>query len=192
MLGISERKTLDSGLDWAFCDTDSLAMVRPKGMSREEFHQKGKEIIDWFEALNPYRKTGSILKFEDVNFGIGSKAQEPLYCFAISSKRYVLFNLSDGKPIVRKASAHGLGHLIDAYTDAEAPAELPAPRVPLAQIGVKRWHHDIWIKIIQAALDGTPDRVTLNWHAAFSKPAALRYSASSPQLLAWLDKWERR
>ena len=37
---------------------------------------------------------------------------EPLYCYTISSKRYVLFNLdAKGRPILRKASAHGLGHL---------------------------------------------------------------------------------
>lgn len=31
----------------------------------------------------------------------------------------------------------------------------------------------------------------LDWHPALSRPAAQRYSASSPQLLAWLDEWNR-
>lgn len=46
-----------------------------------------------------------------------------------------------------------------------------------------------WIKIIEAALGGTPDQVVLNWHPAFSRPAAMRYTASNPELHAWLNKW---
>lgn len=96
-------------------------------------------------------------------------------CIALrSSRRYALFNLSEGKPILRKASAHGLGHLVDPYNEEDAPSDLPAPRVELARIGVKRWHHDLWLKIIQAALDVKPDQVILDRHLAFSKPAALR------------------
>jgi len=46
-----------------------------------------------------------------------------------------------------------------------------------------------WLKIVQAALDGTPDRVMLDWHPALLSPAASRYTASSPHLLAWLNSW---
>jgi hypothetical protein len=190
MLGIAEMKTDELGLDWAFCDTDSLAIVRPDCISRNAFHRKAKEIVDWFRPLNPYRRPDSILKIEDVNFAMDSKEPEPLYCFAISSKRYALFNLdSRENSILRKASAHGLGHLIDPYEEADAPSGLPKPQVPLSDIGVHRWHHDFWIKIIQAAVDGHPDQVPLDWHPSFSLPAAMRYSASSPQLLTWLDQW---
>jgi hypothetical protein len=190
MLGIAELKTDGFGLDWAFCDTDSLAIIRPESISRASFHRKTQEIVDWFELLNPYKQSGSILKIEDVNYGIDTKKREPLYCFAISAKRYALFNLdSNEKPILRKASAHGLGHLMDPYGDSDAPSEIPAPQVPLSEIGIHRWHHDFWIKIIQAAIEGIPDQVRLDWHRAFSRPAAMRYSASSPQLLAWLNQW---
>lgn len=190
MLGIAEKKTEELGLDWAFCDTDSLAIVRSPGKLRSDFQKKAHEIVDWFEALNPYQKSGSILKIEDVNCGIGCADRTPLYCFAISAKRYALFNFdARGKPILRKASAHGLGHLLDPYDDADAPPNLPKPRVSLSEIGVHRWHHDLWVKIIQGAIDNVTDKVLLNWHSALSRPAAMRYSASSPQLLAWLDKW---
>jgi len=187
MLGIAELKTDELGLDWVFCDTDSLAIARPDCISRREFHKKTQQIIDWFKPLNPYRKQESILKIESINYGIGSKEMEPLYCFAISAKRNVLFNLdSNERPIIRKASAHGLGHLIDPYADSDAPPDLPTPRVPLSEIGVHRWHHDLWIKILQAAIDGHPDQVRLDWHPALSRPAAMRYTASSPQLLSWM------
>jgi hypothetical protein len=190
MLGIAEMKTDELGLDWAFCDTDSLAIVRPDCISRNAFHMKAEQIVDWFKPLNPYRRPDSILKIEDVNFAINSREREPLYCFAISSKRYALFNLdSRENPILRKASAHGLGHLIDPYEEDDAPPDIPKPQVPLSEIGVHRWHHDFWIKIIQAAIVGDPDRVPLDWHPAFSHPATMRYSTSSPHLLAWLDQW---
>jgi hypothetical protein len=190
MLGIAEKKTLNLGLDWAFCDTDSLAIVRPKGMSREEFHTRAQRVIDWFGPLNPYQKRESILKLEDLNRGIGSDKMEPLYCFAISAKRYALFNLDkDGRPVLRKASAHGLGHLLDPYSESKAPPSIPPPSVPLRQIRVRRWQYDLWYKILEAALLGRPDNVPLDWHPAFQTPAAIRYTASSPQLLNWVAHW---
>jgi len=115
---------------------------------------------------------------------------QPLYCFAISAKRYALFNLDTKANItLRKASAHGLGHLMDPYSDEQAPQELPKPQVPLSEIGVARWQHDLWIRILQAAIDGHPDQVALDWHPSLSLPAAQRYSASSPHMLAWLDQY---
>ena len=192
MLGIAEKLTIENGLDWAFCDTDSLAITRPENISRNEFRKRTQKLIDWFEPLNPYQKPGSILQLENINFGIDSDQLEPLYCFAISAKRYALFNQdSKGRPILRKASAHGLGHLIEPYTDENAPPELPRPQAPLPAIGVRRWQHDFWLKIIEAALDGHPDQVPLDWHPSLSQPAAQKYAASSPQLLAWVDEWNR-
>jgi hypothetical protein len=190
MLAIAERTVLDAGLDWAFCDTDSLAIIRPPKMSRPTFRKRVHEVIESFVSLNPYRKPGSILKLEDVNFGIKSKSLEQLYVYAISAKRYALFNLdADGRPVLRKASAHGLGHLIDPYRDDDAPEHLPKPQVPLRELGVRRWQHDLWIKIIEAAIDGHPNQVALDWHPSFASPAASRYSASSPEMLRWLTKW---
>jgi hypothetical protein len=190
MLGIAERLTRDLGLDWAFCDTDSLAIVRPDGLSRQEFHERTDQVVDWFAPLNPYTKRGSILKVEDLNSGIGTNKLEPLYCFAISAKRYALFNLNRGKqPVLRKASAHGLGHLLDPYPESEAPPDIPPPRVPLLEVGIRRWQYDIWYKIVEAAVMGRPDNVPLDWHPAFYQPAAIRYTASSPHLLNWVARW---
>ena len=190
MLGIAEKLTIKQGLDWAFCDTDSLAIARPKGISRPEFRKRAQKVIAWFVPLNPYKQPGSILKIEDVNCGIGSNKLEPLYCFAISAKRYALFNLDKrNRPVIRKASAHGLGHLLDPYPESEAPREIPSPHIPLKEIGVRRWQYDFWYKIIEAALHGNPDSVPLDWHPAFKTPAAIRYTASSPQLLSWVARW---
>lgn len=190
MLGIAEKLTIKQGLDWAFCDTDSLAIARPKGVSRPEFHWRAQKVVDWFRPLNPYQKPGSILKSEDVNYETGSNKLQPLFCFAISAKRYALFNLDKRNRLaIRKASAHGLGHLLDPYPESEAPTDIPSPRIPLKGIGVRRWQYDFWYKIIEAALHGHPDSVPLDWHPAFKTPAAIRYTASSPQLLSWVARW---
>jgi hypothetical protein len=189
MLGIAERLTLDLGLDWAFCDTDSLAIVRPQGLSRKEFHKRAQKVVDWFVPLNPYEKLGSILKVENLNRGVGTERMEPLYCFAISAKRYALFNQTRNKIVLRKASAHGLGHLLDPYPESEAPSDISPPAVPLRDLGVRRWQYDFWYKIIDAALLGHADTVPLDWHPSLQRPAAIRYTATSPQLLTWAAGW---
>jgi len=190
MLAMTERLIADQGLDYAFCDTDSMAIAKPDGMDDATFFAKVSNIRGWFDALNPYAVKGPILKAEDANFALrdGKRLDqiEPLYCFAISAKRHALFNLTgDGQIVIRKASAHGLGHLLPPYREHEAPVSIPAPVVPLAEIGVERWHYDLWHQIIRAALDGHPDQVDLDFHPNLNKPAASRYAATTPALLDW-------
>ena len=191
MLALAERQVLDAGLDWAFCDTDSLAIVKPDDISEQLFLERTNAVVDWFAGLNPYQKVGSMLKVEDANFSLDDEeAQKPLYCFAISAKRYALFNLdADGTPIIRKASAHGLGHLRAPYREADAPAHIPKPRVSLKEIGVERWQYDLWFEIIRAALAGKPDQVSLDYHPKLQAPAASRYGITSPRLGAWMNPW---
>lgn len=190
MLAITERLIGDHGLEWAFCDTDSMAIAKPHAMPTDEFVQRVHRIVGWFTPLNPYAFGGSILKIEDENFGIGGDALEPLYCWAVSSKRYALFNLDpDGDPVMRKVSAHGLGHLRPPYGDEDAPAEIPAPHDEVLRNGVERWHSDLWWCIIKAALAGQPDRVPLDYHPALTDPAVSRYSATTPDLLRWFKSY---
>jgi hypothetical protein len=108
--------------------------------------------------------------------------------FAYRSKRYALFNIGeDGEVIIRKASAHGLGQYLPPYETDDAPSSIPPPAVKLDDIGVERWHYDIWYKIIQAALEGHPDQVDLSYHDALKQPAASRYGATTPALLKWFE-----
>jgi hypothetical protein len=126
MLAITERLVLDARLDWAFCDTDSMAIARPEEMREAEFLRRAKSVVEWFGPLNPYVEKGSLLKIETANYGLRlgrpSKRMQPLYCMAVSAKRYALFNLDgEGRPVIRKASAHGLGHLLAPYEEEDAP-----------------------------------------------------------------------
>jgi hypothetical protein len=74
-----------------------MAITKPEGMGQETFFARANSVAEWF---NPYEVNGPLLKIEDVNYAIRSKKLAPLYCLAISSKRYVLFNLDEqGQPI---------------------------------------------------------------------------------------------
>jgi hypothetical protein len=126
-----------------------------------------------------------------VNFSLRTpKAKDPLFCWAVSAKRYVLFNVDrQGGPILRKASAHGLGHLRAPY-DARSPAKgIPTPTVSLEKLGVKLWQHDLWWKIASAALSGDANHVDLDYHPNLNEPAVSRYAATTPKLLKWYDRW---
>jgi hypothetical protein len=192
MLAIAEHLTIEKGLDWVFCDTDSMAIAKPEGMSGEKFFVAAKGVREWFDALNPYERKGPLFKIEDANHALGSKELTPLYCLAISSKRYVLFNLdAKGAPIIRKASAHGLGHLLAPYGPNDAPSPIPAPALDLSDIGVERWQYDLWYQIVRAELDGHADQVDLSYHEALGKPAASRYGATTPKLLRWFKTYNQ-
>lgn len=186
MLALTERAIVDAGLDWAFCDTDSMAIAKPIGMGEAEFIDRAKAVCDWFLPLNPYEQKGPLLKIEEANFAIGSRDIVPLHCLAISSKRYALFNLNAiGLPIIRKASAHGLGHLLDPYAENEAPSAIPEPSAKLSEIGVRRWQYDLWFQVIRAAYTDKPAVVPLDYHRSLRNPAVSRYAATTPALLTW-------
>lgn len=186
MLALAERRAAEDGVELAFCDTDSIAMARPDAMEPAEFLHRCQRVIDWFEPLNPYKKSGSILKMEDQNYRPNTKEHEPLLCYAISAKRYALFNLDKrGRPIIRKVSAHGLGLYMSPYPDDKPAKGVPKPSIPLTELGVRRWQYDRWYAILCAALAGTPDQVQ-HIHAALKQPAMMRYGATSPAMHRWV------
>lgn len=190
MLATAETLATDAGLEWAFCDTDSMAFAKPADMDTHIFAARVQTIVDWFAPLNPYDFGGSILKIEDVNYAIGSNDLEPLFCLAISSKRYALFNLGIGSiPAMRKISAHGLGHLRAPYEGNDAPDNFPMPDKSVLRDGTARWHCNLWHQIIVATMAGHADRVTLDYHPALSRPAISRYAATSPDLLRWVNRY---
>lgn len=195
MLATAERLASDHGLGWAFCDTDSLAIARPEGMDDPTFIHQASAIVRWFDGLNPYGDDEPLFKIEDENFRLvdgqpDKTAVEPLYAYAISAKRYALFNIGpESQPVIRKALAHGLGHLIDPYSEADAPAEIPTPVSDLRKMGIRRWHHDLWYLIVSAALAGEHDMVDLSFVPNMQTPAASRYSLTTPVLAHWFDRF---
>ena len=187
MLAITERLLLDEGLDWIFCDTDSMAFAGPAKIPLNEFEKRVRSVCGWFDALNPYEQPGSILEFEDQNFAIDlsrGKRLEPLYCAAISAKRYALFNFYYyGEPIIRKASAHGLGHLLSPYDDG--------PKSDERENGVRQWQEDLWKEIIKSLRSANPLEVRFDWRPELNHPAVSQYTAATPDLQARFPDFNR-
>ena len=192
MLALTERLAIDNGLSWAFCDTDSMAFANTGRLPFKRFVHRVERVCKWFEPLNPYERSTaqkpiSILEMEDQNFSsTGEKKLEPLYCFAISAKRYALFNWDqEGRPIIRKASAHGLGHFLAPYGDeGEDRSE--------RDTGVRPWEEDVWNQIIISANGRTPRHVSYDYRPEMSEPAVSRYGATRPATHGWFKRYNQK
>ena len=62
MLAIAETLAIKGGIDWAFCDTDSMALARPEEMDKEAFFAAAGAVRDWFTPLNPYETRGTAVQ----------------------------------------------------------------------------------------------------------------------------------
>jgi hypothetical protein len=139
LLALAQKCVEDAGGRILFCDTDSLCIVANEkgGLSRgggaqadlgyaqsadmREFapipclsRDTVLRISERFTSLNPYSFGGTILKVEDVNYQ-NSDPRKPfreLYGFAISAKRYAIFEGKYARKIV-DAKAHGIGYLMN-------------------------------------------------------------------------------
>jgi hypothetical protein len=186
MLALSERLAFDNELSWAFCDTDSMAFANIGRLPFEEFDRRVRDICKWFERLNPYERHEaagevSIFEMQKENFSKGKL--EPLFCFAISAKRYALFNLdTQGNPVIRRASAHGLGHYTAPYGNGD---ENRAERGS----GVRPWEEDVWKAIIVAAVSDYPKQVDYAYRPEMNEPARSQYSATRPAVLNWFRRF---
>jgi hypothetical protein len=197
LLGIAEHLADREDIGWAFCDTDSMALARPKGMPEAEFLERAERVRAWFDQLNPVG-TGPLFEVEDVNRPLVRGGPAPdglaeLFGLAVSAKRHCLFTLDVWRrTLIRKASAHGLGHLIAPYPDGASPRSIPKPTVMLEDLGVERWEYDLWHRIVKAALAGDAARVKTKDLPGFNRPAVARYAATTPHLLSWFKTWNRR
>jgi hypothetical protein len=177
MLALLERCVTDLGGTWAFCDTDSMAIVcshdaglvpcpgGPERLTdgtavvRALWFDQVESIRERFEALNPYDEgavPGSILKDEAT-----------ATCFAVSAKRYALYDLDEaGEPVFlddHPPSEHGLGQLLNPLDPDDDD---------------RRWIPQIWSVIVREALGLPVERPS--W---FERPTMIRTSVTSPAVL---------
>lgn len=198
MLAIAEHLTYAEGISWAFCDTDSMAFDKPEAMDDMEFIDRVERIRGWFAPLNPYALDTQMLKIEEANYRLDKNGSitddlEPLFCLAVSAKRYALFNYDKkGRPVIRKASAHGLGHLLSPYMEVPGISNVPAPSLRLSEIGLERWQYDLWNRIIEGACGQFPSQVRIDDLYDFDMPAVSRYAATTPTLLRWFKKYNHQ
>lgn len=188
MLALLEHSVTQLGGTYAMEDTDSMAIVATRrgglipcsgGPYRTKQGRSAVKALSWkqvrgiskrFASLNPYDRNaipGSVLKIEDDNFNPETKKQQQIYCLAISAKRYALFTLQNGVPVIIKNSEHGLGHLLNP-SDPESTD--------------RDWIAQAWLNIVRKSL-GMPAR-----HLGFEDSLAVgRVTVSSPAVMRALN-----
>ncbi|SFF03391.1 DNA polymerase domain-containing protein [Nitrosomonas sp. Nm166] len=177
LLAMAEKLAAERGIDYVLCDTDSMAFAKPQGLEREIFRSKIKQICDCFKALSPYNNLSELLKIEDVNDFDGEP--QPLYCIAVSAKRYALYNRTDTGLRIRKFSSHGTGGWLKptAYKTIT-----PEPCENVYKLGGHRWMFDLWYSAIQQIEQGKT-QVSLHDLEFLFEPALTRVTVSTAQLL---------
>jgi hypothetical protein len=191
LLAILERCVTDAGGSYLFCDTDSLCIVAseggdlvpcPGGAHKMPDDQQAIKALSWkgvrviadkFTALNPYDPKavpGSILKIEDVNFDSSGK-QRQLYGYAISAKRYALYQRTRNNLSIVDPKAHGLGYLFPPKNFSDEEPD---------------WTFEAWDWLLRETL-GLPRREP-SW---FDLPAMMRIVLSTPHLLHRLNRSTR-
>ncbi len=193
MLGLLECSVRQAGGAFAFCDTDSMAVVAnetgglipcPGGPEPLPDGQEAVRALSWaqveairerFAALNPFDREavpGSILKLEKENYDEATGQRRQLWGYSISAKRYALFNLDEhGKPLLRKWSEHGLGHLLNpADPDDDS----------------RDWIRTLWEGIVTEALGQA-----YAWPEWLTRPAIGRITVSHPSLLRLFEVLNR-
>jgi hypothetical protein len=176
MLALLEHAVESAGGTWMFCDTDSMAIIAtpnggelipcPGGVYRlldgtpaikALSCQQVEEIRTRFNSLNPYSTTAipDLLKLEHTGV-----------CYAISAKRYVVYNQDVGGNItIDKRSEHGLGAYLDPLTPNDERRDAKGNRI---------WIDEVW-RWILAAHDN-PDTPLPAWAG---RPAISRITVSS-------------
>ena len=189
MLALLERAVTDAGGTWAFCDTDSMAIVAtptggdliacpggdqhlPDGTPaiRALSHAQVDTIRERFTALNPYRAGAvpDLLKVEATGT-----------CYAISAKRYVVYRPHPTDPTgedeIIKRSEHGLGSYLDPHSPREDRRDHHGNRV---------WITEAWRWILTT--HHHPDTPLPDWA---DLPALSRVTISSPPLWRPFTRW---
>jgi hypothetical protein len=185
LLAIVECLAAERGLSYAYCDTDSMFLVRPDGVDRGDFERRVDSVVDWFTPLSPYQNGTPILELEPENYL--KETREPLYGLAVSPKRYCLYNrLPDSTYRIRKISAHGTGSW-EPPGGYESPARIPDPvgadggPVDSYKLGGPRWLYDQWYSAIEQAERGEIC-ITLDPSPALDVPAMHRVTITTWQL----------
>ena len=188
MLGLCEASVTAAGGSYAFCDTDSMAIVAterggfvacPGGAQRDAEGREGLRALCWdevevlrgrFESLNPYDRSlvpGSILELEKVNKDKESGERRQLYCFAVSAKRYALYTLAaSGEPELVDWKEHSLGGFYLSPLDPEDNEN-------------RDWVKELWEVIVREDALGLPAKQP-SW---LKRPALTRWTAAHPSVL---------
>jgi hypothetical protein len=170
ILAMLEREVSDRGGAFSFCDTASLAINCGDRHNEVPCLRENEieAIVERFDALNPYDPAivPHLLKVEYP--GITG-----LRCFAVSAKRYVLYQWRPGKRIqIVKASESALGAII-GRTEKETTPKLA---------------RRIWLSILFNHLEVNPNqRRRAKPLVDFDAPMRRKFPISAPAILNRLN-----
>ena len=140
-LAMAEAKVRELGGHHAYMDTDSI-YVPP---------ELAKEVVEYFEPLNPYDVDIPLLKVE----------KEDVWFYGISSKRYVLYTMKEKKFNLIDYKLHGLGHLSNPFDS-----------------NVKDWQGEIWEDILRLHYDFISEAELIEKYENFYAMSRLTVSTS--------------
>jgi hypothetical protein len=206
MLALLERLVTDAAGHYAFCDTDSMAIVTTSRGTTLTYPTAGgnaikalpwhdvREILARFDQLNPFDPAlvPSPWKVEVESL------TRPLHCYAISAKRYCLYQTGDdgtsaivgasdhsdssddergivGEDLLEDWSEHGLG----LYLDPTSP-DTGRPRRD--KQGRRLWVAEAWQWILDDAYARNPPLP--HWATTY---ALTRFTVSSPSIENWFE-----
>ncbi|MBZ5632013.1 MAG: hypothetical protein LAO55_02690 [Acidobacteriia bacterium] len=184
LLAMLEKCVTDAGGSYLFCDTDSLCIVasqRGGAVKCETANGSSLKALSWkqvekiahrFRSLNPYSPDSiqDLLKIEDLNFD-SQGDQRKIYGYAISAKRYALYEQAGKELTIVDPKAHGLGYL---YPPTRRNGKEPD------------WTSEAWDWFLRQEL-GLRAK-TPKW---LNVPAMMRVVLNTPQVLDRLNRETR-
>ena len=175
MLAMLEAEVTQRGGTFAFCDTDSLAIVSGDGCPQAIPYLPAaaiEEIVTAFDALSPYDcdKVPHLLKVEHPDIS-------DLRCFAVSAKRYVLYRWRPGRRIqIVKASESALGAIMGRSRNEST----------------KKLARRIWLAILMKHLKVNPvQRRRAKPLINFDVPLRRKFPISQPSILDRLKTYNK-
>ena len=184
---VLEREVTDAGGNYVFCDTDSMGIVSstdptPIPCETEDgtnqiipmTPEQVKGILDRFEPLNPYDPDLIPRLWTEEHDSINN----PIWCYSISSKRYVLYRTDNHENIeIVDWSEHGLGQYLNPLGDRDDSGRDDA--------GHHLWAKQAWEWVLTG--DGRRDTMP-DWAHL---PAVTRFSLSTPATSIWFTGYNR-
>jgi len=187
LLGLLERGVTDARGHYAFCDTDSMGIVTstdptPIPCNTEDgtnritplTPEQVNGILNRFETLNPYDLDLIPRLWTEEHDSINN----PLWCYSIFSKRYVLYRTKDhGEIEIVDWRESGLGQYLNPLDNREDSGRDDKGRHLWAK---QAWE---WVLTGDGSRETMPDWADL--------PAVTRFSLSTPATSIWFTGYNR-
>ena len=150
------RAPADSTKDWigSFATPTAWRSPRPQKMPLKDFEKRVRKVCAWFDRAEPVRtaRIDSQVRGSELLDEMHQRRKEVWsHSFARRFRPNAMpcsTSTAEGEPIIRKASAHGLGHLLSPYDDKDKPGE--------RESGVRSGRRTYGRKIIRSLRSANP------------------------------------